>query len=301
MHDVIQAFHSALAERGICPRDLKADGQIHRCGTERKPRSTNGVYCLHLDARPAGWFQNHEDGLGVTRWTSDQVSELTSAEKLAWRREMERRKIERTRTREHQTAQAARRAVFIWDNARHIRSDHPYLTRKRIGIRGLKEHRGLVVVPMCNAANALVNLQFIAPDGGKRFLTGGQKKGCWCSIGSRSVAPRLVLIGEGFATMASVLEATDAFCVVAFDSGNIEPVARIWRQKMPHARILICADNDPAGRKAAENTVRAVSNCVAAWPEIEGEDFNDVHDKDQIRSILRTALTNLQERRCDVG
>ncbi|MDD2801875.1 MAG: hypothetical protein PHE96_10485, partial [Methylococcales bacterium] len=57
---------------------------------------------------------------------------------------------------------------------------------------------------------------------GKRFLSGGQKKGCYFCLGYRTDK---ILICEGFATAASLFESTGLLTVVAFDAGNLKEVA----------------------------------------------------------------------------
>lgn len=128
-------------------------------------------------------------------------------------------------------------------------------------------HRDLVVVPLFNAVGGLVNLQFIAADGAKKFLRNGEKRGCFFTIGEPDNEPDGLCIGEGFATMATVFEATGYMCVVAFDCGNLKPVAEVWRKKLPKARIVICADNDRAGLASAEGVCRTIPNCGMAYPD----------------------------------
>lgn len=266
--DVLDAFMRAIAERGLRPRRIEADGRFHRCGTEKKPRSRNGVYCLHLDGKvPAGWFQNHEDGGGVTKWRAERMATMTEAERSAWRDELKRRARLRDRERASLHLDAARRAAFIWEKANPISASHPYLARKRIGTHGVRSHRGLVVVPLFNAVGGMVNLQFISPDGGKKFLKGGEKRCCFYTIGEPDNEPDHLCIGEGFATMATIFEATGLMSVCAFDCGNLKPVAEVWRKKLPKARIVICADNDPAGLHSADEVAKTVSNCGVAFPD----------------------------------
>lgn len=54
----------------------------------------------------------------------------------------------------------------------------------------------------------------------------------------------LIGIAEGFATAASVHEATGFPVAVAFDCGNLLPVAGALRKRYPGARIILCADDD---------------------------------------------------------
>nr|WP_242518552.1 toprim domain-containing protein [Thiorhodovibrio winogradskyi] len=85
-------------------------------------------------------------------------------------------------------------------------------------------------------------MQFIRPDGGKRFLSGGRIYGCFCLLPGTKPAP--ILICEGFATGATLVEQTGSTCVVAFNAGNLLPVAKAVRAQHPKADIIVCGDND---------------------------------------------------------
>lgn len=302
MSGIIEAFLTALADRGIRPRNFQADGRIHRCGTEKKPRSTNGAYCLHMDGeRPAGWYQNHEDGLGVTRWHADTLSTLTPAERIATRRRLERERLQREEELRQKQEEAALRAAQIYGRARRASPDHPYLSRKNIRGHAIREMNGRLVIPIFDECGEIVNVQYIFADGTKRFLTGARKRGCFHFIGSICGNHDFIFVGEGYATMASVYEATAVTSITAFDCGNLKPVATTLRRKFPETCIVICADNDPPGRRAAEETVRAVSNCIAAWPPRDGDDFNDIGNPEEVRTILRQALRRKTRCEADVG
>lgn len=271
MDEVIHAFRRAIDDRGILPRTLEADGRIHRCGTVKKPRSRNGVYCLHLDgAVPAGWFQNHEDGLGVTKWRAERLTTMTEVERQEWRRQMKANQEAREKQQRFLRMDTARRAQRIWDAAAEAPADHPYLQRKGVKPHGARVHRGLIVIPVMNAVGGIVSLQFIASDGGKKFMKNGEQAGCFFTIGEPDNEPEGLCIGEGFATMATVHEATGYMCVVAFNCGNLRPVAETWRKKLPKARIVICADNDQAGIASAKEVLKVVPNCAIALPVIKG-------------------------------
>jgi putative DNA primase/helicase len=105
----------------------------------------------------------------------------------------------------------------------------------------------------------------------------------------------VVLLCEGFATGASLRKATGLPVVVAFDAGNLTPVAlAIHKAHRRDVRILICADDDyltdaktgkNPGRDAAATAAVAVDGQVV-WPIFPGErptdskgptDFNDLH------------------------
>ena len=57
MNDLLHTFHDVLAQHGLIPEAILADGTLHRCPTEGKPHhKQNGAYIAHLDkpATPMG-------------------------------------------------------------------------------------------------------------------------------------------------------------------------------------------------------------------------------------------------------
>ena len=79
------------------------------------------------------------------------------------------------------------------------------------------------MLAVADADGEIWSLQTIDADGGKLFMPGGRKRGCMFWIGEPSDR---IVIAEGFATGASIHEATGLPVAVAFDAGNLEPVAR---------------------------------------------------------------------------
>jgi putative DNA primase/helicase len=178
--------------------------------------------------------------------------------------------------------EAAIRAEAIWGQAQPC-ADHPYLTRKGVQAHGLRLVRGRLAVPLRDADGRLHSLQFIGEDGAKKFLTGGRVRGCYFAIGEPD---EVVCIAEGFATAATVREATGHAVAVALDCGNMKPVAEAIRAKLPTSRILLCADDDHLtvgnpGLSKAREAAAAVGGVVAA-PEFgpdradRATDFNDL-------------------------
>ena len=91
---------------------------------------------------------------------------------------------------------------------------------------------------------------------------------------------------EGFATGASIHEATGLPVVVAFDAGNLATIAAGIRRDHPAAKIILAGDNDirPAGSQLENTGVVAarkaslLSGATVAIPELAGKkcDWNDV-------------------------
>lgn len=147
---------------------------------------------------------------------------------------------------------AAAAALALWERGADVTDPAavPYLARKGVkgyGVRALPD--GSLLVPARDAAGALVNVQRIAlpADGGpdKLFIRGARKSGTLHRIGDFASADWL-LIAEGYATAASLHEATGRPVAVAWDAGNLAHVARILRGQYPAARLALCADDDRA-------------------------------------------------------
>lgn len=267
----IDAFRLAMHDAGITPPDvIHADGKLHRFHIAGDKAGTlNGAYVLHSNGHPAGYFEDFKQGMKVT-WKMEgnhsQFSEADKAQFVAVN-------LQRQKELEDKHRKAAEKARYIWRNAPPAIT-HPYLTRKQIQPHIAKINKyGALTIPLYNAQLELVNLQFIDIDGNKRFLSGGQKKSCFCWLGSPT---ETLLIAEGFATAASLHENKGLQTFVAFDAGNLEAVAKIIRSKLPDAQIIIAGDNDESGvgQKAASAAARAVGGKFIIPKEV-GMDWND--------------------------
>ena len=145
----------------------------------------------------------------------------------------------------------------------------------------------------------MTSLQFIFSDGAKRFLRNGATKGGSYTIGDLTKATTL-LICEGFATGASLYEATGLSSVVAFSASNLTPVAEQLRQQCPAVALVVCGDNDlrGTGQREARQAAEAVSGRVVL-PETVGMDFNDIHVQHGLAAVkkaIEEARTREEER-----
>lgn len=245
LSDVEAGFLDAMAAHGLAPArklDLIVDGDIHRYTVEGdRSKSDNGWYVLYKDgAVPAGAFGSWKTGQNET-WCIGTGQALTPEERAEFKRQMQ----EAQRAREAETkrvrAEAAERANKLWDTAKPATNDHPYLRAKGAKCYGLRALGDQLLVPVRNDTGKLCSLQFVGADGGKKFITGGEMQGNYCAIGRPGDT---VCIAEGYATAATILEATDWAVAVAFNAGNLLAVAKIMRKKFPLARLVFCADND---------------------------------------------------------
>lgn len=300
MNDAISQFRAALAGRGIlAPVDIRADGKLHRCDAEGKGGKGDAAYLLHLDGIPAGGFGNHRDGLGWENWRADIGRTMTPAEQTEHRNRIEAARKQREAEQAKQHAEARERAGLIMAEA--YPGEHPYLPTKRIQPFGVKvieaeqarviapnlspELTGMLLVIPVRADGVLTSLQFITENGIKRPLTGGKMVGGYYSIGTMKGAAALCIC-EGFATGATIHEATGYPVAVAFSAGNLLAVAQAMRAKFPDLPMILCADDDyltedNPGLTKAREAARAVGG-VVALPDFgpdrpkKATDFNDL-------------------------
>lgn len=239
---------------------LVADGCLHRYQVEGdKSGSKNGWYVLHLDDKPFGAFGSWKTGQSET-WTPASAQTMTEAERKALTVRMAEAKKARDSEQAAVQASARKRALNLWEKSKPAFNDHAYLVRKFVPAYGLRLLREQLVIPLRDIEGVLHRLQFIGGDGRKTFLTGGRKRGCYHAIGRPEAA---LCICEGYATGATIYQATGIATAVAFDAGNLQPVAKALRQKFPHLVLVIAADNDTEtpgnpGLRAAQAAAQAV-------------------------------------------
>ncbi len=211
---------------------------------------------------------------------------------------LERERAQRQQVEQQQTeaaqARAATDAQALWDSASDT-GQSPYLERKGVQGHGVRyTPEGWLLVPLRDATGKLWNVQRIAPakpaEGtDKLFLKGGRKSGLWHLLGTVPAgAGAVVLVAEGYATAASLHEATGHAVAVAFDAGNLAKVAKALHKQYPSALLVVCGDDDRdteartgtnPGRVKASQAAKAVQG-LALFPEglpEGGSDFNDLH------------------------
>lgn len=217
-----------------------------------------------------------------------------------------------------QYQQASQQARHILVNATPAPSYHPYLISKGINAHGVLfgtvfSYQDALTIPLYGTnsefSGKVQTLQFIQPDGEKRFLKGGKKIGGYYPIQWIDDAP--IVICEGFATGATLAEHYSPFSSVicAFDAGNLLPVARWFKKKYPMQQIIIAGDNDHqdsngnptninTGLTKAIESAKAV-NGLASVPNFEewepGSDWNDRYHLDQQSRVLASCEDVLLE------
>ncbi len=270
---------------------------------------------------------------GFTLRRSHQT-QRTEAEVSRLRAERDARREAARLAEEEAHRRAAERARAIWAEAEPCRPDHPYLKRKGIQTHCARwtskwvkeftdnetgEIRSVTVgnamlIPIWSAPGRLASLQAVFASDKNRlkrdkdYMTDGAKQGCYCLLGNITADTHIVVVCEGFATGATIHEATGWPVMVAFDAGNLEPVALAVRAKLPGVTIVLASDNDQwttkrdgtpfnPGVEHAGEAAKAVAGVLAVpkFPSLDGKptDYNDLAAQSglaAVKSQLENAL-----------
>ena len=252
------------------------------------------------DAEKRGWYLLHEfrpdngevllvGSYGVWRGNEQNTQkveltrrELSADQKAALKAKIAADQKAAEAARKKDNARAAEAAGQLWRAAAH-EGTSAYLARKQIKAHGVRftgdgltisvgenDHRsiegGQIVLPLCDVSGRVHGVQLIRGEKkhgrDKDFWPAGMaKKGHFFLIG----APTWIcLVAEGYATAASLHEATGLPVAVAIDAGNLRPVAEALRKRYPRIKFLICGDDDHVQkcRACGEPTVVAVAECA---------------------------------------
>ena len=283
--DPVAGLLEQMRIAGIEPTDpgvIVADGLIHRFRVEGDKLGTlNGWFVLHHDHGAAGTWK----GGATCTWSSKSTARMSRSEKDAFHASIRQAKAEAQRQREVEQQHAAERAAELWSKTKPASADHPYLVRKRIEPGNARQAGELLVLKIEDIDGAIRSLQYIGPDGTKRMLSGGAKRGHFILVAG-SLPADLIVIAEGFATASTVAtQFSGAAVLAAIDAGNLLPVAEVVRRRHPDTQIIIAADDDrltdgnPGFSKAREAAAAVKGNIIRpVWPEGSPQSLSDFND-----------------------
>ena len=274
--EVINQFLDALKACGCEPQEEKpiiADGKIHRFPVKGDRNGEKaGAYCLYSDEWPAGWFCNWRTDVHET-WCFKR-DRLDDAGREYFNDERYQKAVVITKERREQFCRqlaeerkaASAKAAKLWSKLSDFPTFyHPYLEIHKVGIWGIKLQTninalmygfggedaklGELVIPLRDINGNIQSLQFIFPDGSKRFFEGAPVKGAFFSISLNEQYLKdnpndPILICEGYATAATIYQDTHMPTVAAMNAGNIYSVAQAIQNKYTDHKIIIMADND---------------------------------------------------------
>jgi putative DNA primase/helicase len=299
----LSSFIDAIEAAGLTPpADIVVDGSIRRFSPNGDKSDLAAYYCLHDhgDGFTAGFFGCWRSG-HYQVWTSKPDHELTPGQRQEYRQRIEKLKADAEAERKKKAATASRQAASIWESAKPATEDHPYLTNKGIKPHGARiDDRGCLLIPVMGLSGNIQSIQYIDGDGGKKFHPGGIIKGNFWRIDGKGDT---IIICEGYATAVTCREATGATVIIAFNAGNLRPVAEAIRNAYPDKQIIIAADDDRStpgnpGLTKGRDAAKAIGAALV-YPEFQdnepGSDFNDLaalHGLDAVRDRVQGAAAD---------
>lgn len=334
---IIDEFLLAMAAEGIRPVfksgqgvefGLTRNGKPHRFHVEGDTRGTlNGWYVLFGDNIPAGEFGSWKSGVRTT-WCAKDHQELSDDERQQIATRMAEAKAAREAEQREREGAAAKAANLLWEESEPATDAHPYLVRKGVRSYGLRIGRwqkeddtgrvwldvpGALLVPIMLTSGKIVSMQGIFPDSAnpinrdKDFMRDGRKRGGFFMIGTPPRDGETIVIAEGYATGATIHDATGWCVAVAFDAGNMVAVAEDLRALLPGVNFVIAADNDRwskmgeienPGVHFAERAAFAVRGrlVVPQFADLDDRptDFNDLQQREGIDVVQRQILPQKQ-------
>lgn len=281
-------IRDAMLNCGITPPDdINIDGQIHRFGKDK-----SCWYIFFGDGVAAGTFGDWRTDSSYT-WCVKLDRKITPEEQAINKKRADDAKEQRDKEKSLAQDEAKIKANKIWQDS-IAAVDHPYLLNKNIKPCGSRVNGDSLVIPLWNDEGEICSLQFIDSEGNKKFLSNGRVKGCFFRIGKPNGN---VCIAEGFATAATIHEATGYGAIVAFNAGKLEGAAKLVRKRLPKSNIIICADVDESGvgLEKANDAASYVDGEVVFPADLPKgmTDFNDLAAVKGMDAVKNTIIKKL--------
>jgi len=281
----MNSLENQVMDAGYGNLSLTCDGEIHR-------------FIPPHSKKPDGWYVVNEAGgvhiVSIGNWkdgTSDcfcdkDTKQFSTPERQQYQEAVKHNQEKIEKDKEARQENAKQHANELWNNASSSElTQHSYLLKKKVLPYGLRLDNDCLLVPLRDSSGDLCSIQRIYSNSNKRFFAGGKVKGCYHLIGKPKNG---IVLCEGYATGASIREATGEAVAVCFDAGNLKDAGLAIRSKYPNIEIVIASDNDQFN---ATNTGKLKGQEVAQLIEAKmvfpvfkdsdldkkPTDFNDLH------------------------
>lgn len=263
-----QTFESFLQSQGFrIDKPLVAGAGIHRYSNDKK-RNKSCWAVLFPDAEAGVWGDWRESNSHYWRLDGRDRKQLSKAEL----EDMERKRALAEKMREDELDRLAVINLVSW-NALEEGIECQYLAAKKVAAHGIKIGiDGNAYVPARDIEGKFWNYQNISSS--PKLWRRGRSKGLFHVIEGNCDQ---IIICSGYATGASIHEATGLCVVVCFGDGNIPVVLKILKDAKWKS-LVVAADNDCDGSKSGNRIAKKVSNelgILAVIPDHHG-DFNDL-------------------------
>jgi len=237
----VESFRATMHRAGLgYAGPIETDGKLHRfrAGDDK---SKNSWYVSFAGPPMTGAFGCWKRGINED-W-HDGHRQLSQVEWQRVRQSLQNAKRERERTEKERQKKAREITDWIFKRAKPLSASHSYLAAKHVQVwDDAREYRGAIALSLRDINGEIHSLQFIGAGGEKRFLTGGRVQGCFFTLADKTDGP--LVICEGYATGASIHQATSHAVICAMNCGNLLSVAKAARELWPQREIIIAADND---------------------------------------------------------
>jgi phage/plasmid primase-like uncharacterized protein len=286
----IEEFRAAMRVNGLdYSGPIHQDGKRYRVKCDEDKSADTWYILYHPDPIAAGAFGCWKRNIKQT-WRQNGKSNISpeefSALKKKWSDDQRSAEIEQEQLYER----AAAKAEVEFKSFSKVK-EHDYLNTKQVPALGdLRENpEGELVVPLRDSKGKLWSYQTIDCFGDKLFLQSGRVQGCFFTIGNLDDGP--IVVCEGYATGATIHQATSFPVICAMNCGNLKKVVVDLRADNPDRTFVIAADNDRFTKKQdgslynvgvekareAANIIKATV-CIPEFPagSSSGTDFNDL-------------------------
>ena len=336
MIDVVEQINE-FCNTNLIEDDLIIDGKIHRVRAG-KSKAKSAWYVLFATQLAKKEVINGSYGY----WVGANSNSQTLKSSYVTQNHDERAKIKESRERIRKIA--AQKAI---DDAKTARRLIANVLKKRVSATGQSDYAkrkminpvgalfplskgeiypgvsvdtSTLVLPIENFKGQKTAIQFIlkekigsGKDASDKFLwpQGCVKAGSFIRLGSTVQNGQIVIICEGYATGASIHQATGYNVLCAIDVGNIREVAEKLRAYYPKCRIVIAADDDfqrwnskktaleNIGVLTADDVAKRINGYVVV-PKFKDRgdnkwtDFNDLHVNEDLETVKEQifAVTN---------
>lgn len=186
-------------------------------------------------------------------------------------------------------------AEVLWDGSSPANPKHGYLQRKRLSADGLRQSGKYLLVPCRDLNGRLLGVERRPPepDADPKVLQKGPKKNTFFFYGPPQDGMGIVLC-EGLATAHAVFQMSGIPAATVFGAAELENGVRLIRGRYPRSEIIVAADADEEGRKAAEQC-RALGAVIIEhspdapekwdWWDAQAQDFDKA--REQFRAALK--------------
>jgi phage/plasmid primase-like uncharacterized protein len=201
---------------------------------------------------------------GAAQWVMESGYIRTDPELIRAAVEFKKAKLDHARVEEQIAAEEATAAdQRRWTEAKEA-TGTAYSRNKKLFPLGCRQDGKNLLAPLTNDTGRLVAIEYIYPDGLKMTSKGAITAGLSFKIGKPTNG--VINICEGVADAWAIHAMTGDAVAAARGSRNLPAVALLLANQYPLHRIVVWADSDAAGMKAADKAQELVDRAEVQYP-----------------------------------